>query len=497
MEPSMSTTQADSPDIRAKLEPYRRRWLLIAIVVVAVSGATYKYYEGKPVQYSATTTLFVRGGSLPIVGLDKSEIDPLRRLQNEATLVDTPIVAQRVAQRLGYTGDPNHLLGQVTATPSANSDFITITAVDAVPRRAAELANGFAQAFVALSSQAGDANALPGAAQVAPATVPTASDATSPKSAALFAAALGLVLAVLLVNAIEAFDRRLRHPVVAAEYELPLLASLPYSRKARKAARAGTQMPVILTERIRGLRTQLDHASQGGTPPASILITSAIPGEGKSTLVRSLALAYFESGRSVLLIDADLRRPTLHELFEAPIAPGLTDVVRGAVSLSAAVQEVHATERDQEPGRPLVGSQVEAGSHAGVTLPSYLRPRTARGSRSSDGPVLHLLASGSGTFDPNALVGSAQLSVLIEDARSAYDIVLMDSPPALVVSDAIALAPAVDGVIIVARAEFTTRDAAKRCREALTDVPGVVLLGVVANAVRAGEEYTKPYYKAP
>jgi len=491
--------QPETQDIRAKLEPYRRRLWLIVVVVVAVSAVVYKYYSGKPVQYSATTSLFVRGGHLPIVGTD-NELDPIRSVANEATLVQTPAVAQRVAQLLGYKGNPNDLLSEVVVVPSATSDFISITAVDPDPKRAAAIANGFAQAFVALSTSlpAGKKASLPSAEQVDPAAVPTASDATSAKSAALFAGLLGLVLAVLLVNALEAFDRRLRHPAVAAEYDLPLLASMPYSRKTRKAAQAGARMPATLMEPIRSLRTLLDHGSDTGRPPASILVTSAIPGEGKSTLVKSLALAYFESGRSVLVIDCDLRRPRLHELYEAPLAPGLSDVVRGAATLAEATQDVQSSELDAELDQLLTGSRVGDELQGGATpFSTKLWPRTAGGSRSSGGPVIRLLACGSGIFDPNALLGSAQLSGLIDEAKAAYDVVLIDTPPVLAVSDAIALAPAVDGVVVVARAEFTSRDAAKRCREALTRVPGLALLGVVANGVRSGDEYSKPYYTTP
>jgi Mrp family chromosome partitioning ATPase/capsular polysaccharide biosynthesis protein len=491
----MSATPSETPDIRAKLEPYRRRWWLVVIVVVAISGLAYKYYSGKPVLYSATTTLFVRGGSLPIVGADKSETDPLRSLQNEADLVMTPAVAKGAAKILGFKGDPNGLLALVAVAPSSTSDFISITSTVPYPSQAARVANAFAQAFVALSTQSGNKKALPGAEQVAPATTPTASNATSPKSAAMFAAILGLVLSILLVNGLETFDRRLRHSGVAAVYDLPLLASLPYSRETKKAVQTGARMPAALMERIRGLRTLLDHGSASGKPAASILVTSAIPGEGKSTLVKSLAMAYFESGRSVLVIDGDLRRPTLHERFEAPLAPGVTDVVRGAATLAEAAQDVHATDLDYEFAKVLVGTQEgDEADGAGTPLPARLWPRTAGGSSSSDGPVVRLLASGSGTFDPNALLGSAQLSGLIEDAKAAYDVVLIDSPPVLAVSDAIALAPAVDGVVIVARAEFTTRDAATRCRASLTRVPGVALLGVVANGIRTGDEYSKPYY---
>jgi polysaccharide biosynthesis transport protein len=484
--------QDTGPDIRAKLEPFRRRWLLMAVVVVAVSAATYKYYSGKPETYTATTSVFVRpGGYVAIVGSD-SEVDPQRNLANAAELLDTPAVAQRVAETLGYKGNPDALLSQVTVAPSSGSDFLAITATDANPVRAAAIANGFADAFAALSTRPGARRAVPGVQSVQRATVPTSGTATSPRKAAVFAAILGLVLAVLLVRGLEVFDRRLRHTGVADDYDLPLLGSVPLSRERRRAVWAGARPPAAVMEQFRGLRTMLDHTVESAPGSQSILITSAIPGEGKSTLVNGLALSYYQSGRSVLMVDCDLRQPTLHELFEAPLAPGLTDVVRGTLPMTEAIQEIQPN--DVEPAlESVIAGFAMVGGDGAASRPDGGWSAIA-GSGEAPAAVVHLLTSGSGTSDPSAVLGSAQLSALLEEAKARYDMVLIDSPPVLAVSDPIALASAVDGVLIVARTEYTARDAAERCRKALERVPGVTLLGVVANAVRDKGRYSHQYY---
>jgi capsular exopolysaccharide synthesis family protein len=264
---------------------------------------------------------------------------------------------------------------------------------------------------------------------------------------------------------LESFDRRLRHPVVEAEYGLPLLASIPFSRKAHAATRSGARVPVAIMEGVRGVRTMLDHGAGSNGAPRSVLITSAVSGEGKSTLIKSLALGYFESARSVLVIDADLRRPMIHELFDAPLVPGLSDVLRGAIPLSDAVQQV-------QPGNlePAIGAH--------------------------DAPVLHVLTSGAGISDPGALLGSENFSSLLATAVAEYDIVLIDSTPILAVSDAIPMATQVDAVVVVARSDYTTRDAAQRCRQALERLEHVNVVGVVANAVREDTKLGRPYYVA-
>src|SRR5205085_4076971 len=158
----------------------------------------------------------------------------------------------------------------------------------------------------------------------------------------------------------------------------------------------------------------------------------------------------------------------IHELFDAPLAPGLSDVLRSAISLADAVQHVQPGDIEPAFEREEVGPQSQA--------------------------VLHVLTSGSGTSDPAALLGSARWSVLLHEATSTYDVVLIDSAPILAVSDAIPVATSVDAVVVVARSEFTTREAAQRCRDALERVHGVKVAGVVANAVRSQREMAGNYY---
>jgi polysaccharide biosynthesis transport protein len=449
--------------------------------------------------------VFVRSAGSSLVAGTDPETDPSRRLQNEATLLQTQTVAAVVAKRLRYGGDPRDLLSWTSVAPSADSDFLTISATTTDPQLSANTANGFAQAFAALDAHQTKALLAeqqqsvrsqlvelprtfanvnlranletelqtlrlaaatpPPVQQINPASVPQNSSTATPARNAAFAAVLGLVLACLLVVGLESFDRRLRHPAVEAEYSLPLLASIPFSRKAHAASRSGARVPVAMLEGVRGLRTMLDHGANPGGAPRSVLITSAVSGEGKSTLIKSLALSYFESARRVLVIDADLRRPMIHELFDAPLVPGLSDVLRGTLPLSDAVQQV-------QPGslEPAVGAHRV--------------------------PVLHVLTSGGGISDPAALLGSDRLSSLLAEAVTAYDMVLIDSTPILAVSDAIPVATHVDAVVVVARSDYTTRDAAQRCRHALERFKDVNVVGVVANAVREDTELGRPYYVA-
>ena len=263
-----------NPDLREKLEPFRRRWVLMACIVVAISALTYFHYKHQPPKYLATTTVFVQALSQTTpVGTDP-ETDPSRRLKNAATLLETPAVASQVAETLKYNGDPRNLLSLITVSPSADSDFLAVAASTADPKTSAAVANGFANAFVQVTRRqtrasiaAAEANienqlsqlpatvanqgtrttlqqqlqtlrlseATAGVEGVNPAPIPTVSSAPSPTRNAIFAAVLGLVLAGMVVLALEAFSRRLRRPMVEAAYGLPLLGSLPFSRRAQGA----------------------------------------------------------------------------------------------------------------------------------------------------------------------------------------------------------------------------------------------------------------------
>jgi Mrp family chromosome partitioning ATPase len=511
--------RTEGRDPRSLMQALRRRRIPLLLVTVLVAGATYIHYSGVPAKYTASTSLYVQAASTDPLLSTGADTDPSRRVENEARLLGTTEVANDVAARLHYKGEPRTLLSLITVTPSPNSDFFQISATASDPDSAANVANGFADAFrarsvgelkAAVTASEGaierqlsqlaptTANASlrrslqqrlrqltvsqtslsDGFAQVDRATPPAHGIAPSPVRNALFGGILGLVLGGFLVYGLELVDRRVRSPYVEMEYGLPLLAAIPFNRRAARDAKRETRLPVEILEPIRALRTTLVHGATSGAVPRTVLIASAIPGEGKTTLTKSLALGFLESGKSVLVIDADLRRPLLHEFFDARPGPGVSEILQGHVPLSSAVQELVLD--DVRPALNLVG----------------VSPRRRADRDDRRRPVLHLLAAGEPPSDPGALFGGPGLQSMLRDAGRSYDVVLIDSSPILAVSDAIPLAAAVDAVIVVTRSAFTTRDDAHGVRQALDRLPKVNLLGVVANGVRNSETQRGGYYHA-
>ncbi len=205
------------------------------------------------------------------------------------------------------------------------------------------------------------------------------------------------------------------------------------------------------TEEYRTLRSRLYHLREKQTLK-KLLITSALPKEGKSfTSVNLAQVMVRQHGRRVLLIDADLRGPRLHLMLGTTAGPGLSDYLQGKNDEYAIMQR---------------------------------------------GPVenLFFIPSGTGIADPAELVGNGRMKMLMQRVEPLFDWIIVDSPPAVPVSDASVLAKACDGVLMVVRSAVTPADIARKARE---EFPDESLIGVVLNGTRESPaEYQRYYYEA-
>ncbi|WP_130860469.1 CpsD/CapB family tyrosine-protein kinase [Gracilibacillus phocaeensis] len=191
-----------------------------------------------------------------------------------------------------------------------------------------------------------------------------------------------------------------------------------------------------ISEQFKTIRTNLQFSSVD-TELKSMLVTSSGPSEGKSSTTANLAIVFAQQGKKVLLVDADMRKPTLHYTFRADNRRGLSSVLVAETSLKDAVT-------------------------------------------SSDVGGLDLLTCGPIPPNPSELLGSKAMETMIANAQLEYDIVLFDTPPVLAVTDAQILANMCDGAIMVVRSKQTEYDAAQKAKE-LLEVGNAKLLGVVLN----------------
>lgn len=525
----MDETSTNKPiDLRDALRPVIARLWLIVVCVSVATALTYYHYSSQPKQYTASTSLYI-GSNSPASLTNETSND--RQTTDLATLINSGAVAPLVAKELGLKGDAAGLAGSVTATPDSGSDFVTLTAISGNPQDAALLVNTVANAFVtnetntihqeaaeAISAAQRQLNALPntlenatqrsqldetvqqmetieylptaGIEHVSAAVPPSTPFSPDPKKNAIFAFAITLLLTIAGAYGLDRLDRRFRRLTdLEKAHGQPVLAAIPRTPHPVLTRDDGTALlPDDVREAFRRLRTSVELAAID-RPAKTIAITSAVPREGKSTITRNLALAYREAGLHVCVIDADLRRHALGRLLNVDEVPGLTDVVVGEESLSAVLAPVAAgipglstlaRLKDVQRGRTgldllsLHGSRMDANDPRGV------------GS-------LAVLPAGSDPANPPVVLGSDQMRSILASLADEFDIILIDTSPLLVVSDAVPLLSAADGVLVVSRLGMSTSDAAEDLNEQLRRVPGANVLGVVANDVHgrhaAGQKY--------
>ncbi|MGM0813756.1 GumC family protein [Thioalkalivibrio sp.] len=282
------------------------------------------------------------------------------------------------------------------------------------------------------------------------------------------ASMLGLMIGIGLALLLEFLDSTIRRTEdIERLVDRPVLGLIPLVRARGKRANATkgrpdralshysvTQPKSAVSEAFRSLRTSLMFSTPDGMPGV-LLFTSSSQGEGKSTSAINLATVLAQNGASVLLIDADLRRPTLHRDFGIPRAPGLTD-------------SISQVSRGQQPEHPLIhGTDLEG---------------------------LSVMPAGHATPSPAELLSSRQLAKVINDCRRIFDHVIVDAPPILGLADAVVASRMVDGVVLVAAAGQTGKENFRVSVQRLRQVQAP-LIGVVLNRVDLeSPEYS--YYSA-
>lgn len=202
----------------------------------------------------------------------------------------------------------------------------------------------------------------------------------------------------------------------------------------------------IISEQVKLIRENVDYLCQQ-QDAQTILITSGEGGTGKSTVSANLAVAYAQKGNRTLLIDADLRKPTQHLLFSQEMHVGLSNYIRRDISIESCVQQVILEDCEFS----IITS--------GVIMPN-----------------------------PNDLLASSKMTAALQAVKQRYDVIIIDTPPVNVVSDALILAKKVDGVLLVVHADKTTKQSAKNAVKKLRLV-NANILGVVANGTDTAENY--------
>ena len=366
-------------------------------------------------------------------------------------------------RQLDLKTTPQVLVEQITASVPLDTVTLRVTAHASTPKQAQALANAWIRALAAevhklesgemLTDAAGTpvsandgattAALVPGDSAVLPDSPASPNLKLNMVLGALLGIALGMAWALLRTS----LDKRIRSAeVVERMYDLSVIGTLPVDESlaagdrsviATSSARADNEH-LRFAEALRELRTNIQflHVDH---PPKIIVLTSPLPGDGKSTVAANLALAIAESGKRVVLLDADLRRPTVAKTFGLPPTSGLTDVLVGNARIGEVLQQ-SALHRN-----------------------------------------LYLLPAGTVPPNPSELVGTHVMHELLQ-TLSEHAIVLVDAPPLLPVTDGAILAHQSDGAIVVVRAGRTHVDELGKALSNL-EKAGATALGAVINRI--------------
>ena len=436
-------------DLRDYLRVVRKRWALITLIALLCLGAALSLAFLQQPTYQATAQLFV---SVNDSGADQTSqvyqggLAATQRVKSYADIVNSPRITAAVQKELGTDLTADQIGREISADNPLDTVLLNVHVRDTNRARAQEIANAVAQQFGLLVNELetpqGSGTSPVKVSQVQQAQLPTAPVAPNKKVDVGLGLLLGLALGVALSVLLEVLDTSVKSAEeLEAASESSVLGVIGFDSDASKS-------PLIVqtdphsprAEAFRQLRTNLQFVDIDH-PVKSIVITSSIPQEGKSTTTANLAITLAQAGLKVVLVEADLRRPKLMQYLGVEGAVGVTSVLIGRVSLDDALQPW--------------------GNGSLMVLPSGPTPP-----------------------NPSELLGSQGMAELIAALEARADIVLVDAPPLLPVTDAAVLAKICDGALLIVRHGVTSREQVSRAVESLR-VVDAHLIGNVLNMAPA------------
>ncbi len=502
-----------APDLQEALAiVWRHKWWILAIALLTLGVALFVSSRQTPIYESDVRILVtpVENVGTDSAGLSSSNLSS-PNLATESELVSSVAVAQIVATNLNISGPPRYLLDNLSVDNPTDTEILQIAYRDPGPQQAQRISMGFADAYLQFREETATATILKSAEAIQdeiavltrqlqtmdrrlqgmsatdpnrssleaqaslvrsnilerqlaqaglprevtvgriiqPAALPSSPVSPNHVVNGTFGLFAGLGIGIGLAFLRDRLSERLRSSeAIEAYLEAPVLGAIPrvpaWRRRKEVFVVSAVQWRSPAAEAYRILRTNvLSAASAFGVK--SIVITSAYSGEGKSATAANLGVVLARAGKHVTLVSADLRRPRLHEFFNRDGHIGLIDVLAGQTTLDQALQE--------------------------VTWPTH--------GFDTSSASLRLLPSGSVADDPGELLTSNTMARLLAEIETLSDIVLIDVPPVLPVTDALVVAEVTKNVLLVIGPKASTRPAITAARQQLDRVGARILGGVL------------------
>jgi Mrp family chromosome partitioning ATPase len=427
-------------------------WIIVgALAACVIAAGLYLSHADKVYEASADLLVTpVQDPTVPVPGLIVASSDPTRDVETVSRLVSSPSVARRVKAKLKLPGDIGAVSGKVSAQPLATSNIVSITARGSTPQQAADIANTFGTEFVAdrterlhqtldqaISRLQPEVQSTPGQSTADPNSPaaqldylkalrqqpdpsvrlesqaePPASQ-SSPRPVLTMGASIvgGLVLGLLGAFALQLLDPRLRREdQLRQQFRLPILARIPLEKRRRKRPLLPSELSLGALDGYQALRAALTTSRRDSLAGRVVLVTGPSPGDGKTTAAINLASTIAAAGKRVILIEADSRRPSIGRALDMRPEVGLASVITGR--------------------RYLVDALMPVGDED-----SRLRVLLTSPDEAPAADVLSHLSA----------------DTLLLQAQRLADWVIVDSPPLNHVAETIAIARAVDDVLVVVR----------------------------------------------
>ena len=418
------------------------------IVILAAAVGSVLLVRSTPKRFSAFARLYI---NVPVTTNANDAVNGVSLsaalLPSYAAIATSKGAAQQIVANLHITTETYaDVQGKLSADKEPNTLIIDVTASDENPNMAVTLADEASRVLMSEIAQLNAQQQDPVQAEIIDTAAGTAHQvAPTPKSTVALGTLLGVVAAGILVALLEALDRSVRTPEQGqTALGVPMVGTVP-----RRQGRSKVLLTDTALEPYRALRTAVRFLDPDN-PPVTILVTSPVPDDGKTTTAVHLALAFAESGERVALVDGDMRRSGTTSVFEARSSKGLSTLVARQTTFGDATKETNG---------------------------------------------LLLLPSGPTPPNPSELLGSQTMQAVLERLAKEVDVVIIDAPPVLAVTDAVVLATQVDAVLVVIRAGQTSRQAAAETRRRLEGVDAPVA-GFVLNGVDRGDSMAYYDYAA-
>lgn len=419
----------------------RARWITVFVVLVAAVLASVVVTLLTTPLYQASTRLFVSTTSASSLSETyQGNRFSQERVKSYSELLMGETLAQRTINKLGLDMSAATLKGKVSASAKLDTVLINVSVLDESPIRARDIANTLADEFVVMvrELETPQDGATPDARVVVEQRASIPGSPVVPNTVRNIGIGIvaGIVLGIGLALVRDLLDNTVKdRDALEGLAGAGTVGSIPLDKERRRQpAISFDQDNSAIAESFRKLRTNLQFLAVDD-PPRVIVITSSVPGEGKSTTAINVALALAEAEFNVALIDGDMRRPSLHKYLDLVGPVGFSTVLSGQAPLDEVLQKTRF-------------------------------------------PGLTVLTSGAVPPNPSELLGSMAARNLLSEMREKFDYVIVDSSPLLAVTDSAILAASADGVLVIARFGHTKKDQFAHAVGNLKDV-GARVLGAV------------------